>query len=68
MKNEIMRLNSNALSAFSKTLSLANQLKEEKQHRPAEWLIHQKNGSDGGSTLNLSGVKHLMKRFFCAKI
>lgn len=38
MKNEIMRLNSNALTAFSKTLSLANQLKEEQEHRNAEWF------------------------------
>jgi Leucine-rich repeat (LRR) protein len=38
MKNEIVRLNTNALSLFSKTLSLANQLQAEQEHRPAEWF------------------------------
>ena len=38
MRNEIVRLNTHALSVFNKTLALANLLQDENEHHPAEWF------------------------------
>ena len=38
MTNQIVRLNTHALSVFNKTLALANLLQDENEHHPAAWF------------------------------
>ena len=38
MKNQLKRIDQNALARFDKALALTNQMLEEGEHRPAEWF------------------------------